>query len=300
MGKIYKTSSIVLITSLLLGSIVYGEGETEEKMRVAVIEFEEKGGGLGVEEGDTIFTDLLISKLGQTQKFELVERLSLNRILEEQRLGVSGVIDSKTAARVGAVYGVRGVIFGSINRIDDTLYFTARFVETETASIIKTADVRLVSTGRDLSRLDDKITELVELLVGEDAFQKKVAQKEKLREDLGRAQDEELLRIYEKDPNIAAALSAIPLLAGTGQLYNEDPEGFWSFWLVTGIINLMTTAAIKTNIDQGFSDPGMLGLGVVLVGASFGLHYWSSTDAYRKADSYNYLLKVKLERGESP
>ncbi|MEI6845799.1 MAG: CsgG/HfaB family protein, partial [Candidatus Firestonebacteria bacterium] len=86
---------------------------TGPKRRVAVVEFANKtvyGKRLG-----TSASDILVSELGKSGKFILIERERLEKIFEEQKLGASGALDSKTAASVGNLLGASAVIVGSIS-----------------------------------------------------------------------------------------------------------------------------------------------------------------------------------------
>jgi curli biogenesis system outer membrane secretion channel CsgG len=41
-----------------------------------------------------------------TRRFEVVERQLLNKVLEEQNLGMTGILDESSAARIGKNLGV--------------------------------------------------------------------------------------------------------------------------------------------------------------------------------------------------
>ncbi|MBD3270940.1 MAG: hypothetical protein GF384_00195 [Elusimicrobia bacterium] len=87
---------------------------TGPKRRVAVIDFQNKT-AYGQRLGD-VATDILITELGKSKKFILVERDKMNRLLEEQKLGMSGVIDPSTAARAGKLLGVNAIVTGSVSQ----------------------------------------------------------------------------------------------------------------------------------------------------------------------------------------
>ena len=80
------------------------------KKRVAVLEFT----GNSKLEGkvDLRLSDMLITSLVKSGKFELIERTQIEKILNEQKLGMSGIIDESTAAEVGKLLGAEYVIFG--------------------------------------------------------------------------------------------------------------------------------------------------------------------------------------------
>jgi len=58
--------------------------------------------------------DIVVQELSRYKTFRLYERERLNAILSEQQLGVSGLVDSQTAAQLGKVIGVRYVLFGRV------------------------------------------------------------------------------------------------------------------------------------------------------------------------------------------
>jgi len=75
---------------------------------VAVVDFQGP-----VRSGSQIAT-YLQSYLLNTGYFDLLEREKLKRILDEQDLGLSGVVDRATAVKVGKLLGVQAMIFGEV------------------------------------------------------------------------------------------------------------------------------------------------------------------------------------------
>ena len=88
---------------------------TGPKRRVAIVDFENKT-AYGARRLGTAATDILISELGKTGKFILVERDKMEKLLEEQKLGMTGIIDPTTAARMGRILGVNAIVTGSISQ----------------------------------------------------------------------------------------------------------------------------------------------------------------------------------------
>ncbi len=77
--------------------------------KIAVVDFQ------GSERSGSQIATLIQSLLMATDHFNIMERDQLRRILEEQNLGMSGVIDANTAAEVGQLLGVDALIFGEIS-----------------------------------------------------------------------------------------------------------------------------------------------------------------------------------------
>lgn len=80
--------------------------------QVAIVDF------TGPENSGPQVATMLQSMLMQTQHFKIMERENLRRILEEQNLGMSGVLDEETAVEVGKVLGVDALIFGQVTTYD--------------------------------------------------------------------------------------------------------------------------------------------------------------------------------------
>jgi len=115
------------------------------KKRVAVLEF---SGNSDLEgKVDLKLSDMLITSLVKSGKFDVIERTQIEKVLNEQKLGMSGIIDESTAAEVGKLLGAEYVIFGVVTSATqqniDKFAYTLVVVETS-------IDVRVVDavTGK--------------------------------------------------------------------------------------------------------------------------------------------------------
>jgi len=88
---------------------------TGPRRRIGVVEFENKAPYAQARIGNTA-TDILITELVKSDKFIVVERDKMNKLLEEQKLDQSGAIDANTAARVGKILGLNAIVTGSISQ----------------------------------------------------------------------------------------------------------------------------------------------------------------------------------------
>jgi tetratricopeptide (TPR) repeat protein len=61
----------------------------------------------------SIVSDRLVAKLVNNQYYTVIERKQLSKILEEQALSLSGVIDANQATEVGRLLGAEGLVMGS-------------------------------------------------------------------------------------------------------------------------------------------------------------------------------------------
>lgn len=62
----------------------------------------------------TGIADMMVTALGETKKYTLIERDKLEKVLEEQKLGASGAVTAQTAAKIGRLLGAQYMITGSV------------------------------------------------------------------------------------------------------------------------------------------------------------------------------------------
>jgi len=174
-----RMSKIILIfIALPLLNVHAQDTKAQLKKRVAVFSFEDKSNhrfrwwtGQPVGEG---MADMLVTALVKTGQYQVMERQELNKIMQEQQLGMSGVVTQQTAAQVGKALGVELAIFGSVTefgytesskglRLKDkgfgiggtsskaTVGIDIRFVNTTTGEIVSAETVRKEESKRGLS-----------------------------------------------------------------------------------------------------------------------------------------------------
>ena len=148
----------VYLGVLLLGLLV--QPAEAEKMPVAVVEFDVMG-ELGIPDAGAIIAEWMISALGRTRAFDLKERVLLKKVLEEQQLAASGLLDDQAAAEIGKLYGVSGVVSGGVLRWGKTLSVTARLIDTTTGTILRTADIKVENPDQIPGRMDELARALV-------------------------------------------------------------------------------------------------------------------------------------------
>lgn len=82
--------------------------DVSKKMKkIAVFPFDIKGAGWGDE-----FSDAIIHQFFKTGKVEIVEREAIERILKEQRLSMSGLLDESQVVKIGKLLGADVIILG--------------------------------------------------------------------------------------------------------------------------------------------------------------------------------------------
>ncbi len=127
-----------------------------ERLSIAVLPFESKDIGGAIGQIDLL--DKLVTGFVNVDRFKVIERAQLEKILEEQKLGMSGIIDASTAAQIGKGIGVDGVVCGSIIHGGNAVTIDARLIDTETAAIITAKDAYI--SGLSLQNLSQMISDL--------------------------------------------------------------------------------------------------------------------------------------------
>jgi curli biogenesis system outer membrane secretion channel CsgG len=83
--------------------------------RVAVMEFKNSTMEQDISKA---VTELFVADLLATQRYMVMERTALDKVLMEQGLSQSGAIDPSTATRIGRLAGVDAVFLGSVNEYE--------------------------------------------------------------------------------------------------------------------------------------------------------------------------------------
>ena len=116
---------------------------TENRKRtIAVVEFVDLKGQ--VTNFGRFLAEKLITQLYLTRKFKVIERQLLNKVITEQKLSLTGIIDQSSAQRLGRLLGVDAIASGTVTDLGSTLDVNARLIDTETAEVFAAASVSIV------------------------------------------------------------------------------------------------------------------------------------------------------------
>lgn len=106
--------------------------------------------------------NVIVAELDETGAFEVMERSAVARVLEEQKFGSSGVVDTDTVTSIGKLLGVDGVVVGEVVAFgaDKKLFGKAasigvniRIVDVESAKVVF-SDSIIVNTTKSESGED--------------------------------------------------------------------------------------------------------------------------------------------------
>lgn len=113
-----------------------------QKRKIAVIEFVDIKGN--VTDFGRYISEKLITRLFQTKKFTVVERQQLNKIISEQKLSLTGIIEPASAQKLGRLIGVDAIAAGSITDLTKSFDINARLISTETGEVFSAASVEIL------------------------------------------------------------------------------------------------------------------------------------------------------------
>jgi len=104
---------------------------TETQRTVAVLDFE--GRGITTQEAQTL-TDRFTTSLSSTDKVILVERGTMNDVLQEQGFDAGECTSDECAAEVGAMLGVEYMISGAVGKIGNAYTIDAKMFSVATGA----------------------------------------------------------------------------------------------------------------------------------------------------------------------
>jgi len=110
---------------------------TSRPMILSFVDFQEKG-GLAEREGlSMVLTTQLGDLLNGSGRVQIVERVLIDRLLEELNLGSSELADPNTALKLGKILAAKIVATGTLLNLPNTTLLSLRLIDTETTAVPK-------------------------------------------------------------------------------------------------------------------------------------------------------------------
>lgn len=141
--RLVLTVVVCILVSLTAASSV--SAAEYRKTKVAVLDFQQQGGFANQDVGK-IVAEWFTTSLVETGRFEVIERRLMQQVLQEQKLGASGLLDPNSASRLGKLLGVKTVVTGTVQNYERTYELNVRLINVETGAIITADHVRAGST----------------------------------------------------------------------------------------------------------------------------------------------------------
>lgn len=143
-----------------MAQAVAAAAASRQVKRVAVVPFTAPRGA-GSFSGAVVSERLVIQLLARGE-LDLVERRFLDKILEEQRLGVFGIMDQDTVKALGKVLGVDAILTGTIVELKgERVEVNARLIHAETAQVLAADTANVAKDWEERSLGEDASTWIV-------------------------------------------------------------------------------------------------------------------------------------------
>jgi TolB-like protein len=129
------------------------------RLALAVIPFEGKGDAAKfVDEA----TEKMITRLVNLRRFKVIERTALDKIMKEQKLQASGIVDDRTAVNLGKLSGADAMVAGSVSFVGGKGKLSARVIDVETGETIAARDAPLeAESAQIVDRVVDNIAAMI-------------------------------------------------------------------------------------------------------------------------------------------
>ncbi len=179
--QIIRRVGIALLMLLIVVSVAQADFK---KTKIAVLDFSLQGNNFETTDMGKIVAEWFITAMVKEGRFEVVERGMLQKIIAEQKLAMSGVVDESTATQLGKVLGVKVVITGTVMQLQGITEINARIIDVESASIITAENVRSSSTAS----LQQMVVQMSEKIIKNFPLEGYIVQRKKqnVTIDLGR------------------------------------------------------------------------------------------------------------------
>ncbi len=170
MKKAIKAFFALLFLILTVSDVLAAEKNNKTKTEtidnyIAIFDFEVKNGDKGI---SGPLTDNVIHELSKSDKYEVIDRGNMNKILKEQKLQMSGCISGGCIVQAGQLLGVGKIVTGSVGIVGKTYYLTLQLINVQTGKI----EISVADTCKcELDELLDSTTRLAKKLLGEKVLQ---------------------------------------------------------------------------------------------------------------------------------
>ncbi|HWN66818.1 MAG TPA: CsgG/HfaB family protein [Haliangium sp.] len=132
---------VVLAALLVAPGPCHAQARADARLRVAVMEFTSASSDAGLDSLGKGLQSMLTTDLAQASALALVERARLQDIESELALGRSGMIDARTAARVGKLAGASHLLGGTFTVHGASMRIDARLFAVETGTVLLAEEI---------------------------------------------------------------------------------------------------------------------------------------------------------------
>ena len=91
---------------------------------------------------------MLITSLINSNRFKVIERAQLDKVLQEQALSQTGALETETAVVVGKIMGLDAVVVGSVSKLATVYEADARVLNVESGEAVTAANASAASANQ--------------------------------------------------------------------------------------------------------------------------------------------------------
>jgi hypothetical protein len=156
-GTMSRIMTLVMAASLCMAVLLPAQDKTSGNLAVTNFDVFLTSADLG-----KAVADMLSTQLAASGQLHLVERTRLAKILEEQKLSMSGIVNPDQAVTTGQVSGAEYVIIGSVGKLGLVIVLNARKVHTQSGNVTQAWSL----TGKQEAELPQMVQQLAEHITG--------------------------------------------------------------------------------------------------------------------------------------
>jgi TolB-like protein len=119
---------------------------SKEPMVIAIADFINEEGN--VSKLGRYVSDKITPYFARSKQFSVMERVVIDKVLEEHQFQVSAFVDEESTQEFGKLVGAETIISGTISALDDAFYFNAKVVGVAHGNLITSIDVEVDRSGR--------------------------------------------------------------------------------------------------------------------------------------------------------
>lgn len=147
--------------NLSMGETAIKESSGGIRSRIAVLSLKPNT-RVAAEEGyGDVVSDMLITGLTKTGRFEVLERSQIKHVLNEKQFNETDVVAGESAINVGQILKVKYLVIGSVAKLGNLTEVDIRFVDTENGKVLLAENVSCQSLGdlrNAINSLVNKVT----------------------------------------------------------------------------------------------------------------------------------------------
>lgn len=159
---------LLLIVTLVLSNFTFAQRrktvskeKVDEKPRMAVLPFMDTNKQAREEGYGEAVSGMVATGLINANLFRVVERSEIERIMKEQAFQLSGAVNAETAKKIGELYAVDYLLFGSVAKFGQILETDIRMVDTETGEAILASSANAQSELAVRNMVEDLVQKIL-------------------------------------------------------------------------------------------------------------------------------------------